>query len=143
MGILDRFSSPDPVTVLPGAGRVIGAATAIALAEAGADVLISARHVNQLEAVASKVREAGRRALVVPADLSATDAAAGPAQAAPDEFGRLEILLNHVRGTITNAFLHTDVAYLVVSFHFHVTPWHALPIEAVPALTKGVVGPKV
>src|SRR3546814_15329087 len=100
MGILDRFSSPDPVTVLPGAGRVIGAATAIALAEAGADVLISARHVNQLEAVASKVREAGRRALVVPADLSDTDADAGLAQAAYDEFGRLDIIVNQVGGTI-------------------------------------------
>ncbi|HEY9564217.1 MAG TPA: SDR family NAD(P)-dependent oxidoreductase, partial [Nocardioides sp.] len=51
MSILDRFSLTDHVAVVTGAGRGIGAATAIALAEAGADVLISARHVNQLEAV--------------------------------------------------------------------------------------------
>ena len=55
---------------------------------------------------------AGRRALVVPADLSDTDAVAGLAQAAYDEFGRLDTVVNNVGGTIPNAFLDTDVAYL-------------------------------
>ena len=44
-----------------GAGRGIGAATAIALAEAGADVVISARTAEQLDEVAAKVTAAGRR----------------------------------------------------------------------------------
>ena len=41
--ILDRFRVTDRVAVVTGAGRGIGAATAIALAQAGADVVISAR----------------------------------------------------------------------------------------------------
>lgn len=134
MSILDRFGVPDHVAVVTGAGRGIGAATAVALAEAGADVLISARHEDQLEAVAKKIRAVGRRALVVPADLMDTDAAASLAQAAYDEFGRLDIVVNNVGGTIPNAFLDTDVAYLEESFHFNVSTAHALTRAALPLM---------
>jgi 7-alpha-hydroxysteroid dehydrogenase len=43
MSILDNFRVTDKVAVVTGAGRGIGAASAVALAEAGADVVISAR----------------------------------------------------------------------------------------------------
>lgn len=135
--ILDRFRLTDHVAVVTGAGRGIGAAAAVALAQAGADVLVSARHADQLEVVAEQVRAAGRRALVVPADLSDTDAAAGLAQAAYDEFGRLDTVVNNVGGTIPNAFLDTDVAYLEESFHFNVSTAHALTRAAVPLMLEG------
>ena len=67
--ILDRFKVDGQVAVITGAGRGIGAGSAVALAEAGADVVISARHSSQLAEVAEKVEAAGRRALVVKADL--------------------------------------------------------------------------
>lgn len=142
MNILDRFAVTDHVAVVTGAGRGIGAATAVALAQAGADVLISARHVDQLERVAELIRQAGRRALVVPADLMDTDAAAALAQAAYDEFGRLDIIVNNVGGTIPNAFLDTDVAYLEESFHFNVSTAHALSLAAVPLMLRGEEGQK-
>jgi len=137
MSILDRFRLDGHVAVVTGASRGIGAATAVALAEAGADVLISARHESQLEKVAARIAEAGRRALVVPADLSDTDAAAGLAQAAYDEFGRLDVVVNNVGGTIPSAFLDTDVAYLEEAFHFNVSTAHALSRAAVPLMLKG------
>ena len=137
MSILDRFAVTDQVAVVTGAGRGIGAATAVAFAEAGADVVISSRTASQLEAVAERVRAAGRRALVVPADLSDTDAVAGLAQAAYDEFGRLDTVVNNVGGTIPNAFLDTDVAYLEEAFHFNVSTAHALSRAAVPLMLKG------
>ena len=74
--ILDRFRLDDQVAVVTGAGRGIGAATAIALAEAGADVVISARTSEQLDEVAAKVTAAGRRAVAVPANLNDLDAVA-------------------------------------------------------------------
>lgn len=134
MNILDRFAVTDQVAVVTGAGRGIGAATAIAFAQAGADVLISSRTEKQLDLVAEQIRATGRRALVVPADLSDTDAVAGLAQAAYDEFGRLDTVVNNVGGTIPNAFLDTDVAYLEEAFHFNVSTAHALSVAAVPLM---------
>ena len=138
--ILDRFNVDGQVAVITGAGRGIGAGSAVALAEAGADVVISARHADQLEQVADAVRRAGRRAHVVPADLMDLDAAAGLAQAAFDEFGRLDIVVNNVGGTIPNAFLDTDPAYLEEAFHFNVSTAHALSRAAVPLMLKGESG---
>ncbi|MCD6639487.1 MAG: SDR family oxidoreductase [Nocardioides sp.] len=134
MSILDRFSLAGRAAVVTGAGRGIGAATAVALAEAGADVVLSARHADQLEAVAARIRDLGRRAVVVPADLSDTEAAANLAQVAYDELGRLDTVVNNVGGTIPNAFLDTDVAYLEESFHFNVSTAHALTRAAVPLM---------
>lgn len=137
MKILDRFTLTDHVAIVTGAGRGIGAATAVALAEAGADVVISSRTADQLEAVAARVRDAGRRALVVPADLSDLDAVASLAAAAQDEFGRVDTVVNNVGGTIPNAFLDTDVAYLEEAFRFNVSTAHALSRAAVPYMLKG------
>ena len=134
--ILDLFSVQDKVAVVTGAGRGIGAATAVALAEAGADVVISARHSSQLRAVADEVEEVGRRALVVKADLNDLDAVAGLADAAREEFGRLDIVVNNVGGTIPNALMDTDAAYLEEAFHFNVSTAHALTRAAVPLLLE-------
>jgi 7-alpha-hydroxysteroid dehydrogenase len=142
VSILDRFRLTDHVAVVTGAGRGIGAATAVALAEAGADVVISSRTEDQLEAVAGRIRTAGRRALVVPANLAHTEAVAGLAQAAYDEFGRLDLVLNNVGGTIPNAFLDTDVAYLDEAFHFNVSTAHALTRAAVPLMLASLGEPE-
>ena len=134
--ILDRFRLDGQVAVVTGAGRGIGAATAVALAEAGADVVISARHRDQLEKVASRVEEVGRRAVVVPADLMDLDAVAGLAQAAADELGRLDVVVNNVGGTIPNALLDTTPEYLEEAFHFNVSTAHALVRAAVPHMLR-------
>lgn len=134
--ILDRFKVDGQVAVVTGAGRGIGAATAVALAEAGAHVVISARSKDQLEKVAARVEEVGRRAYVVPADLSDLDAVAGLATTAYDELGRLDIVVNNVGGTIPNALLDTDPAYLEEAFHFNVGTAHALVRAAAPLMLR-------
>jgi len=134
--ILDRFKVTDQVAVITGAGRGIGAAAAVALAEAGADVVISARHGSQLAEVAAQVEAAGRRALVVKADLMDLEAVAGLAAAAKEEFGRLDIVVNNVGGTIPNALMDTDDAYLAEAFQFNVGTAHALTRAAVPLLLE-------
>lgn len=134
MTILDRFAVTDQVAIVTGAGRGLGAATAVALAEAGADVLISARTERQLDRVAEQVRATGRRCLVVPADLSDLDAVAGLAQAAYDEFGRLDTVVNNVGGTFPTEFLKTSNEFLNEAFSFNVTTAHALSVAAVPLM---------
>ena len=137
MSILDRFTLTDHVAIVTGAGRGLGAATAVALAQAGADVVISARTADQLEAVAGEVRAAGRRALVVPADLSDTSAVAALAQAAVDEFGRLDTVVNNVGGAMPKEFVRTNVSALEEAFHFNVSTAHALTRAALPHLLAG------
>lgn len=134
--ILDRFSTEGQVAIVTGAGRGLGAATAVALAEAGSDVLISARTERQLDKVAERVRATGRRALVVAADLSDLDAVAGLAQTAYDELGRLDTVVNNVGGTFPNAFLDTSNEFLNEAFSFNVTTAHALTRAAVPLMLQ-------
>jgi len=136
MSILDRFSIEGQVAVVTGAGRGLGAATAVALAEAGADVLISARTAGQLDVVAERIRATGRRAVVVPADLSDLDAVAGLAQAAYDELGRLDTVVNNVGGTFPREFLQTSNRFLNEAFSFNVTTAHALTKAAVPLMLQ-------
>jgi 7-alpha-hydroxysteroid dehydrogenase len=135
--ILDRFRVTGQAAVVTGAGRGIGAATAIALAQAGADVLISARTEDQLAKVAREIETAGRRAVVVPADLSDLDAAAGLARAAAEAFGRLDIVVNNVGGALPRPFLATKPHHLADAFQFNVGIAHRLTQAAVPCLLEG------
>ena len=132
--ILDLFRVAGRVAVVTGAGRGLGAAAAVALAEAGADVVISARSADQLAKVAAQVEKAGRHALMVPADLSDLDAAAGLAGAAAEEFGRLDIVVNNVGGAMPRPFPATMPRHLESAFHFNVAVAHALTQAAVPHL---------
>jgi short-subunit dehydrogenase len=106
----------------------------VALAEAGADVVISARSADQLARVAAQVEAAGRRALVIPADLSDLDAAAGLAAAAADAFGRLDIVVNNVGGAMPRPFPATKPRHPEAAFHFNVAVAHALTQAAMPHL---------
>ncbi len=135
--ILDRFRLTDRVAVVTGSGRGIGAATAVALAEAGADVLISSRSEDQLRQVATTIEAAGRRAVVLPADLNDLDAVAALAPAAQEAFGRLDIVINNVGGTMPKGFLDTSPRFLEQAFHFNVATAHALTRAAVPLMLAG------
>ena len=97
-------------------------------------MVLSARTTDQLEQVAKAVEAVGRRAYVVPADLRDLEAVADLADAARDELGRLDIVVNNVGGTIPNALMDTDAAYLEEAFHFNVSTAHALTRAAVPHL---------
>jgi 7-alpha-hydroxysteroid dehydrogenase len=132
--VLERFRLDGKVAVITGAGRGIGAATALGLAEAGADVVLSARTEDQLREIAAQVEKLGQRALVVAADLNDLDAVAGLADAAADQLGRLDIVVNNVGGTMPRPFLDTSPRFLEEAFHFNVSTAHALTRAAVPHL---------
>ncbi|MGW0037303.1 SDR family oxidoreductase [Gordonia sp. NPDC003376] len=137
--ILDRFRLDDRVAVVTGAGRGIGATIATAFAEAGADVVLSARNVDELESVAEQVRSLGRRALVIPADLAATE----PGElVAPtiDEFGRLDIVVNNVGGAYPSPLMSTRTKDLARAFDFNVLTAHSLVLAAVPHLKRAPGG---
>jgi 3-oxoacyl-[acyl-carrier protein] reductase len=86
------------VAVVTGAGRGIGEGIARALADAGAAVVLAARTSNQIEAVASSIRDLGGRAIAVRADVTDTFALGSLATAAVEEFGHLDIWVNNAGG---------------------------------------------
>jgi 7-alpha-hydroxysteroid dehydrogenase len=134
--ILDRFRMTNKVAVVTGAGRGIGAATAVGLAQAGADVVISARSTDQLAAVAGLIEDAGSRAVVVPADLSDLEAVAALVDHAREEFGRLDLVVNNVGGAMPRPFMDTSPGRLEQAFHFNVSTAHALLRPAVPLMLE-------
>ncbi len=136
MPILDRFRIDDKVALVTGAGRGIGRATALALAENGADVALAARSEDQLEAVAEQIRKLGRRALVVPCNAARTENLAVFAQRAVDELGRIDILINNVGGSMPRPFLETSERDFSGAFHFNVTTAFALCKAAVPHMLE-------
>jgi NADP-dependent 3-hydroxy acid dehydrogenase YdfG len=92
------------VAVITGASSGIGQATALALAQAGADVALAARREAALEAVAEDVRGIGRRALVVPTDVTQQAQVEQLVSATLAHYGHLDVIVAnagiYVRGPI-------------------------------------------
>jgi 7-alpha-hydroxysteroid dehydrogenase len=132
--VLERFLLTDKVALVTGGGRGIGAAIARTFAEAGADVVISSRTKEQLDAVADDVKALGRRAVVVPADLDDTSTYQSLVDAATGQLGRLDVVVNNVGGSAPRPLLDTSEGYFERALHFNVTTAFTLTRLAVPHL---------
>jgi len=95
MTSLDLFRLDGRVAIVTGASSGLGVAFAQGLAEAGADVVLGARRADRLEQTADLVRTTGRRALTVATDVADPDACTALVQAAMDEFGTVDVLVNN------------------------------------------------
>lgn len=95
MSVLDRFRLDGRVAIVTGASSGLGVAFAVALAEAGADLVLAARRVDRLEETRNQVVERGRRALCVKADVAQPEDAAAVVDAAMREFGQVDVLVNN------------------------------------------------
>jgi NAD(P)-dependent dehydrogenase (short-subunit alcohol dehydrogenase family) len=80
----------------------MGEATAIALAEAGADVVVTSRKLPDLEKVASEVRRIGRKALAVQTHVGRVEHLQALVDKVVAEFGKIDILVNNAG---TNFFM--------------------------------------
>ncbi|WP_338024606.1 SDR family NAD(P)-dependent oxidoreductase [Amycolatopsis thermalba] len=94
-GLQRGFGLDGRVAVVSGASAGLGVTIARGLAEAGADVVLAARRAERLAETAELVKAAGRRALVVPADIGRAEDCARVVDSAVDEFGRLDVLVNN------------------------------------------------
>ncbi|MDT9011806.1 SDR family NAD(P)-dependent oxidoreductase [Novosphingobium sp. APW14] len=82
------------IALVTGASRGIGAATAQALAAAGAHVILTGRDTKALEAVEEAIFEAGGAATIAPVDLAEGDGIARLAQAVTSRWGALDVLVH-------------------------------------------------
>jgi 2-deoxy-D-gluconate 3-dehydrogenase len=96
---LDQFSLAGKKALVTGASRGIGQVIAAAFAQAGADVAISARGAHGLATTAAQVRDLGREAIEIPADLTTQHAAADVVTAAIERLGHLDIVVNNAGGS--------------------------------------------
>ncbi|HLN61221.1 MAG TPA: SDR family NAD(P)-dependent oxidoreductase, partial [Symbiobacteriaceae bacterium] len=92
---MNRFSLENRVALVTGAGRGIGKALALGLAQEGAHVVCLSRTAAEVEATAQQIREQGRRALAVTADIAVKAQIDAAVAAAVAEFGQIDILVNN------------------------------------------------
>jgi 7-alpha-hydroxysteroid dehydrogenase len=140
MSALDAFRLDGKVAIVTGAGRGIGASIARTFADAGADIVLTARTKEQLEEVATDVRAAGRKALVIPADVNENDVLEEIVARTVAELGGIDIVVNNAGGTMPRPFLDTSAGFFERSFHFNVTTAFVLSKAATPHLLASGAG---
>ena len=97
------------VAIVTGAGRNIGRAIALTLAEGGASVLVNARSNRaEADAVAREIAAKGGKALVHIGDVADAAAVQAMAEAAEKHFGRIDILVNNAGTSMRGAFLEVS-----------------------------------
>ena len=92
---VSQISLEGKVAVVSGGSRGIGAASALALADAGADVIVASRKLPDLEQVAEKVRAKGVRSMALVAHVGKTEDSKNLVEQVMDKFGRIDILVNN------------------------------------------------
>ena len=98
VAILDRFGLDGHAAVVTGAGRGIGRAIALGLAEAGADVVVAARRTHEIEAVAAEIRALGRKGVAITTDMMDMAQIERLAAEAETALGKLTIWVNNAGG---------------------------------------------
>ena len=94
MGIVD-LSLDGRVALITGGSRGIGRATALAFAEAGADVVVSSRKLPDLEKVAEEVNATGRKCVAIASHIAKIEESQKLVDKVMAEFGRIDILFNN------------------------------------------------
>jgi NAD(P)-dependent dehydrogenase (short-subunit alcohol dehydrogenase family) len=110
MSAIEGFRLDGQIAVVTGGGGGLGAAGALALAEAGADVALIARNRAKLQVAAEAVEQAGRRALILEADVADEASILRAAEAVKAAFGRVDILFNNAGITNPQTVLEIDPA---------------------------------
>lgn len=98
MDDLAVFRVDGRAAMVTGASGGIGARASAALAAGGADLVLVGRSAERMQATREAVEQAGRRALVVEADMGSAPEVQGAVDQAVERFGRIDILVNTVGG---------------------------------------------
>lgn len=123
----------DKVALVTGGTRGIGAATAVALAERGADVAVTGRHVDEeSRAVIERIRALGRRAAMIEADSAVPEQNTLAVEDAISKLGRLDLLVHSAGGPVDGRLMEITAAAWYAAFDVHVHAIFHLCRAAVP-----------
>jgi NAD(P)-dependent dehydrogenase (short-subunit alcohol dehydrogenase family) len=94
----ELFSLAGKTAIVTGSGRGLGRAMALAMAEAGADLVITARTLGEIEFVGKEVEACGGRVFVTPCDVTKTGDVESMVVKAIEALGKVDILVNNAGG---------------------------------------------
>jgi 2-deoxy-D-gluconate 3-dehydrogenase len=89
------FSLTDKVAIVTGASKGLGYGAALALADAGAHVVVTSRALERAVPVADEIREMGRDVLPLELEVRSLESIEAMVEAASDRFGQIDILVNN------------------------------------------------
>jgi NAD(P)-dependent dehydrogenase (short-subunit alcohol dehydrogenase family) len=98
MSVMDRFRLDGRRLFITGGSRGLGREMALAIADAGADVVLVGRDTESLDATAKEIRERGREAVTINADVGNLAECEAACREALDQHGPIDILINNVGG---------------------------------------------
>jgi NAD(P)-dependent dehydrogenase (short-subunit alcohol dehydrogenase family) len=105
------FRLTDEIAVVTGASKGLGYGTVLALANAGADIVITSRALERVEPVAEEIRAMGRQALPLALEVSSLGSIKAMVEATLDRFGRIDILVNNAGINIPEPALEVSEAH--------------------------------
>jgi len=136
MSLSDKFRLDGKVAIVTGAGKGIGACIARTFAQAGAQLVIGARTEADLRIVAKDIEAFGQRVLVVPTDVLDPAQLQRLADAAMDEFGRIDLLVNNAGGFPPKPVSQTTAKEFEAAFRFNVSTAFELSRICAPLMVE-------
>lgn len=130
------FSLDGQIALVTGGSQGIGRATALVLAECGADVAVAARTVEKCEAVAAEIRALGRRSVAVRCDLASADDITAAVKRVNDELGAISILVNNAAITRDGLMLRMKRADWESVIQTNLTGVFLITQQVLPMMTR-------
>jgi NAD(P)-dependent dehydrogenase (short-subunit alcohol dehydrogenase family) len=90
-----HFKLSGQVALVTASGKGIGRACALALAQAGADIILGLKHKDNAQDLVEQIQKIGQQVLPVQMDVTKMDEIAAAVEAGIDQFGRIDILVNN------------------------------------------------